>query len=131
MRSRLSQPVRFVVVGAGGFAVNVLVFAGLFGLGAWYLAASISAYLVSNVAMYIGNRYFTFGLSHDGFLAAYVRYAVVGSVIAVLTALLLMAFVEGLGIEPRLGQALALSLLVPLSFGLSKRFAFRLSHGTA
>jgi putative flippase GtrA len=43
--------VRFVVVGAGGFAVNVLVFAGLFGLGAWYLAASISANLVSNVAM--------------------------------------------------------------------------------
>ena len=81
--------------------------------------------------MYVGNRYFTFGLSHAGFLAAYVRYAVVGAVVAALTAVLLAAFVEGLGLDPRLGQALALSLLVPLSFLLSKRFAFRLSPDAA
>jgi hypothetical protein len=36
-------------------------------------------------------------------------------------------FVEGLGLDPRPAQALALTLLVPLSFVLSKRFAFRLS----
>lgn len=131
MSGRLPQPVKFVVVGVGGFALNVLAFTVLFGLGAWYLAASILAYLISNVAMYVGNRYFTFGLAHDGFVAAYVRYALVAGVVAVLTALLLAAFVEGLGVDPRLAQALALSLLVPLSFLLSQRFAFRLSPNAA
>ena len=131
MTARLPQPAKFVLVGAGGFVLNVLAFTVLFDLGAWYLAASVLAYLASNAAMYVGNRYFTFGLSHDGFLGAYLRYAVVGAVVAALTALLLAVFVERLGIDPRIGQALALSVLVPLSFLLSKRFAFRLSPDAA
>ena len=126
MSACLPRPVKFVLVGAGGFVLTVLAFTVLFDLGAWYLAASVLAYLASNAAMYIGNRYFTFDLSHDGFVAAYVRYAIVGAVVAALTALLLAAFVEALGLDPRLGQALALSILVPLSFVLSKRFAFGL-----
>jgi putative flippase GtrA len=43
---------------------------------------------------------------------------------AVLTALVLSVLVEGAGVDPRLGQALALGALVPLSFLLSKRWAF-------
>jgi hypothetical protein len=35
--------------------------------------------------------------------------------------------VMGIGLEPRPAQALALTVLPPLSFVLSKRFAFRLS----
>ena len=81
--------------------------------------------------MYVRNRYFTFGLSHDGFVGAYVRYLVVGAVVAGLTVALLAGFVEGLGLDPRPAQAFALSLLVPLSFVLSKRFAFRLSPDAA
>ena len=127
MGSRLAQPLKFLLVGIGGFVLNVCAFTTLFGFGAWYLAASVLAYLLSNAAMYLGNRYFTFGLSHVGFLGAYLRYLVVGGVVAALTALLLAAFVEGLGIDPRPAQALALSLLVPLSFALSKRFAFQLA----
>ena len=126
MSSRLAQPLEFVIVGAGGFALNVLAFALLFGLGAWYLAASVLAYLLSNGAMYLGNRYFTFRLSHDGFVGAYLRYLAVGGVVAGLTVVLLAGFVEGLGLDPRSAQALALSLLVPGSFLLSKRFAFQL-----
>ena len=126
MDSRLAQPLKFLLVGTGGFVLNVLAFTALFGLGTWYLAASVTAYLVSNAAMYVGNRYFTFGLSHDGFVRAYLRYLAVGGIVAGFTALLLAAFVEGFGIDPRTGQALALALLVPLSFLLSRRFAFQL-----
>jgi putative flippase GtrA len=129
--ARLPQPVKFIVVGAGGFVLNVLAFTALFDLGARYLAASMLAYLASNAAMYVGNRYVTFGLSHAGFLAAYFRYVVVGAIVAALTALLLAALVEGFGLDPRIGQALALSALVPLSFLLSKRFAFRLRPDAA
>lgn len=126
MTRRFAQPVKFLLVGIGGFVLNVCAFTVLFGVGTWYLAASVIAYFVSNGVMYVGNRYFTFRLSHVGFLRAYVRYTVVGGAVAAITALLLAAFVEGLGMDPRPGQALALTLLVPLSFLLSKRFAFEL-----
>ena len=127
MRSRLAQPLKFLLVGAGGFVLNVCAFTALFGLGTWYITASVLAYLVSNAGMYLGNRYFTFGLSHGGFVRAYLRYVLVGGVVAALTALLLAAFVEGLAMDPRPAQALALTVLVPLSFLLSKRFAFQLT----
>jgi len=131
MSSALPQPVRFLLVGTGGYVLNVCAFAALFVLGTQYAIASVSAYLLSNGAMYLGNRYFTFELAHDGFVAAYVRYVAVGAVVAVLTALLLTLLVEGAGTDPRLGQALALTALVPLSFLLSKRWAFRLSPDAA
>ena len=131
MAGRLGQPAKFLAVGIGGFALNVGAFSVLFGLGTWYLAASVLAYFLSNAAMYVGNRYFTFGLSHTGFLGAYVRYLVVGAVVAGLTVVLLAGFVEGFGLDPRPAQALALTLLVPLSFVLSKRFAFRLTAQAA
>jgi putative flippase GtrA len=131
MAERVGQPARFLVVGIGGFALNVCAFSVLFGLGTWYLAASVLAYLLSNAAMYVGNRYFTFGLSHNGLVGAYVRYVVVGAGVAGLTVVLLAGFVEGLGLDPRPAQALALTVLVPLSFVLSKRFAFRLHPDTA
>ena len=126
MAARLGQPATFVLVGAGGFLLNLAAFAALFGAGVSYLVASVLAYLLSNAAMYLGNRYHTFGLSHEGFLGAYLRYLVVGALVAALTATLLAGFVEGMGLDPRPAQALALTLLVPLSFVLSKRFAFRL-----
>lgn len=127
MGSRRAQPLKFLLVGTGGFVLNVCAFTAIFSLGTWYVTAGVLAYLVSNAAMYVGNRYFTFGLSHAGFVRAYLRYAVVGGIVAGLTAVLLAAFVEGFGLDPRPAQALALTLLVPMSFVLSKRFAFQLT----
>jgi putative flippase GtrA len=122
----LSQPVKFVLVGAGGYVLNVCAFTALFVLGTQYAVASVSAYLLSNAAMYVGNRYFTFGLSNEGFLAAYLRYALAGGIVAGLTAALLAVLVEGLGVDPRLGQALALASVTPVAFVLIKRWTFGL-----
>ena len=128
MAGRLGQPAKFLVVGDRRLRVKRLrVHRCSSGSATWYLAASVLAYLLSNAAMYVGNRYFTFRLSHDGFVGAYLRYLAVGGVVAGLTVVLLGGFVEGLGMDPRSAQALALSLLVPISFVLSKRFAFQLS----
>ena len=122
----VGQPVKFVLVGVGGFAVNLLAFAALYDLGSPYLQASVAAYFVSNVLMYLGNRYFTFGLSHDGVVAAYLRHVLVGGVVAGCSAALLTALVELLGVDPRPGQALALVAVTPLAFVLTKRCTFRL-----
>jgi len=122
----LAQPVKFLLVGAGGYLVNLLVFAGLYAIGIQYVTASVLAYLASNALMYLGNRYFTFRLGHEGFWSAYLRYMLVGVLVVGLNAGLLAALVEGTGIDPRLGQAVSLLLITPVAFVLFKRWTFRL-----
>ena len=124
--NKAAQPAKFVAVGAAGYAVNLLAFSALYGAGAEYVAASIVAYLIANALMYVGNRYFTFRLGHEGFLSAYARYMAVGLVVAGITVSLLTAFVEGAGIDARIGQAIALLLVTPIAFVLFKRWTFRL-----
>ena len=121
----LGQPARFLAVGAAGYAANVATFAALYELGVPYGAASVLAYLVSNLLMYLGNRYFTFRLGRSGFWGAYGRYVLVGLVVAALTAGVLALLVEVLGIDPTLGQAIALLVVMPVAFVLIKRWTFR------
>jgi len=124
--SRARQPVKFLIVGTGGYGVNLAVFTGLVGLGVDYVSASIASYAVSNALMYIGNRYFTFGLGHDGFWAAYLRYIIVGSVVLGLNAGVLAALVEGTGLDARIAQAISLLVVTPVAFVLFKRWTFQL-----
>ena len=121
----LGQPARFMLVGAGGYAANLALFAALYSLGSSYLAASVTAYLISNGLMYIGNRYFTFELGHDGFLSAYGRYVLVGAVVVALNSVLLVGLVEAAGAEPPLGQTIALAAITPVAFLLNRRWTFR------
>jgi putative flippase GtrA len=115
-----------VLVGAAGFVVNLALFAGLYELGVPYLVDSVVSYAVANALMYLGNRYFTFGLGHDGFWAAYARYVLVGVAVVGLNAVLLATFVELLGFQATLGQALSLLALTPVAFVLNKRWTFQL-----
>lgn len=121
----VAQPARFLLVGTAGFAVNLAAFAALYRAGAPYLAASVASYLAANLFMYLGNRYYTFRLGHDGLGAAYVRYLGVGLLVAALTAALLAVLVDAVGLAPTVGQAIALLLLTPVGFVLFKRWSFR------
>ena len=125
LRARVGQPFKFVLVGAGGYVVNLLAFAALFEGGLRYVLASVTAYFISNVLMYFGNRYFTFRLAHAGFWSAYLRYLIVGLVVAGLTAGVLVFLVDAMGLHPTLGQALALLIVTPVAFVLFKRWTFR------
>ena len=118
------QPLKFLLVGAGGYFVNLAVFSWLLRLGVPYLLDSIVSYFISNALMYIGNRYYTFGLGHDGFWAGYVRYMLVGLVVAGLNAIVLAVLVETLGLYAVYGQALSLLLITPVAFVLNKRWTF-------
>ena len=78
--------------------------------------------------MYIGNRYFTFRLGHDGFWAGYMRYMAVGLVVVALNALVLFALVERTGIDATVGNGLALLVVMPVAFVLFKRWTFRIQY---
>lgn len=122
----MAQPLKFLLVGAVGYLVNLLVFALLLRLGVPYVADSIVSYFGSNALMYLGNRYFTFRLGHSGFWGAYGRYVLVGAVVAGLNAVLLALLVELIGLRPTPGQAISLLLITPVAFVLNKRWTFRL-----
>lgn len=126
MKDEAMQPLRFLAVGTGGYVVGLLAFAALYSSGAPYAGASGAAYLFANALMYLGNRYFTFRLGHDGFWNAYARYLAVGLLVAGVNAALLAALVERAGIEPRIGQAISLLLIAPAAFVLFKRWTFQL-----
>ena len=120
-----SQPGKFVLVGAGGYVINLITFSLLYAADIHYVAASILSYFLSNALMYLGNRYFTFGLGHEGFWAAYLRYVGVGVVVAALNAALLALLVEAIGLDATLGQAISLLALTPIAFVLNKRWSFQ------
>ena len=46
-----AQPARFLVVGAGGYAVNLAIFAGLHTTGLTYVLNSIVSYFIANALM--------------------------------------------------------------------------------
>ena len=121
-----AQPAKFLIVGAGGYAVNLAIFAALHTTGVTYVLNSIVSYFVANALMYVGNRYFTFRLRHDGFWSAYLRYIIVGAVVAGLNTGILAALVQGTGIDSRIGVAISLLVVTPIAFVLFKRWTFRI-----
>ena len=127
MTTRAAQPVKFVIVGAGGYLINLGIFAGLYELGMPYAPNSVLSYFISNAFMYLGNRYFTFRLGHEGFWGAYLRYMLVGALVAGAVVGLLAVLVDVAGIDARLGQAIALLAVTPIAFVLFKRWTFRLA----
>ena len=126
MKHAAAQPVKFLIVGAGGYVVNLGIFAGLLAAGLTYAPNSVLSYFLSNALMYLGNRYFTFGLGHAGFWGAYLRYMLVGAVVAGLNLGVLTALVEGTGIDSRVGLAISLLVVTPVAFVLFKRWTFRI-----
>ena len=123
---RAAQPARFLVVGAAGYGVNLLVFALLVGAGVKYVPASVVSYVVSNALMYLGNRYFTFRLGHEGFWSAYARYLLVGFVVVAMNAAVLALLVEGLDLDETVAQALSLLAVTPAAYVMFKRWTFRI-----
>jgi putative flippase GtrA len=117
---------RFLIVGAAGYGFTLAVFAALEGVGTPYLAAAIVSYLAANALMYVGNRYFTFRLGHDGFWSAYGRYLAVGLIVVALNALVLAGLIELFDMGATLGQALSLLAVTPVAFVLFQRWTFRL-----
>lgn len=121
-----AQPTKFLIVGAVGYVLNLAVFAALHSVGVAYVVNSVISYFIANAVMYVGNRYFTFRLGHDGFWSAYLRYLIVGAVVAGLNAGILAALVQGTGIDSRIGVAISLLLITPVAFVLFKRWTFRI-----
>jgi dolichol-phosphate mannosyltransferase len=120
------QLVRFSVVGASGYAVNLVTFALLVhALDMPYIAAATGAFLVAVSNNFLWNRRWTFDAreGHAGFQAA--RFLTVSSAAFGLNLALLALLVSAAGVAEVPAQAIAIAGATPANFLGNKLWSFR------
>jgi putative flippase GtrA len=115
------QLMRFCIVGASGFAINLVIYRLAYKhLGVDYQAAAAAAWIIAAASNFYWNRHWTFkareGLVHH----QAVRFMVV-SLLA-----LAIVLVETGGLDKLVGQVLALAVATPANFVGNKLWSFRL-----
>lgn len=118
--------VRFALVGASGYVVNLVVFAlGVHALGLDYRVAAVLAFVVAVTNNFMWNRRWTFSArdGHLGFQAA--RFLVVSLVAFGFSLVLLAVLVEDAELPRVVAQAIAIAAATPLGFLGNKLWSFR------
>ena len=114
---------RFCVVGASGYAVNLAVYATLLAAGLHYLGAAAISFLVAAGSNYAWNRAWTFRTSGAPVLGQGARALFVSGLSLAANQIFLLALVAaGAGHLP--AQAVAVVLVTPFSFTANKLWAF-------
>ena len=120
------QLVRFGLVGASGYVVNLIVFAiANQALGVHHLAAAVLAFCVAVSNNFILNRHWTFraGGGQAGPQAA--RFLTVSVAGLVINLLVLWLLVDVLDLAEVPGQALAVAIAMPFNFLGNRLWTFR------
>jgi len=118
------QMLRFCVVGASGYVVNLLVFSLLVSqTGAHHALAATVAFVVAVTNNFCLNKYWTFQRHHESAAIQGARYLLV-SVIALAMNLVILEALIGLGVAEITAQALAVLAVTPVNFLLNRRWTF-------
>ena len=114
-----------LIVGATGYAVNLLVYAALLrGAGWHYAAAATGSFLVAVTNNYLWNRLWTFRdqRGHVGFQG--LRFLVV-ALVGYVANLGILSVLIAFGTDKIVAQAIAIVLVTPLNFIGNKLWSFR------
>jgi putative flippase GtrA len=118
------QLLKFCVVGASGYAVNLSVYAVLVKVAdVHYLPAAVCSFLVAVTNNYIWNRVWTFRGRRGHFAYQGLRFLVVSTAALGLNLLFLRALVE-VGLGSITAQAVAIVLVMPINFVANKLWSF-------
>jgi putative flippase GtrA len=123
-RSNWEQLVKFCMVGAVGYVINLAVYASLLSADVHYLAAATCSFLIAVANNYTLNRVWTFhdrraGVARQGMQFLLISIASLGANLLVLHLLI----TAGLG--KLVAQAVAIVLVTPLNFVGNKLWSFR------
>jgi len=118
------QLVRFGVVGASGYVVNIAVFSALLAVGMHYRGAATGAWIVAVLNNFWWNRHWTFaaGEGHAGFQA--LRFFAVSFVAFLVSLAILTLLVETTSIAKVPAQLIAVTAATPLNFLGNKLWSF-------
>ncbi len=119
------QLLKFCLVGASGYVVNLAVFTLLVkGAGAHYLLAATCSFLVAVTNNYTWNRLWTFRHQRGHYAYQGMRFLVV-STTALCANLLVLYLLVRAGMAEVPAQAIAIVLVTPLNFVGNKLWSFR------
>jgi dolichol-phosphate mannosyltransferase len=120
------QLVRFSIVGASGFAVNLVLY-DLFvkHLGIQYLVAEAAAWILAAANNFIWNRHWTFKAREGLVHVQAMRFLLVSLLALGLNLVVLRVLVESAGLDKLVAEVLALGLATPLNFLGNKLWSFR------
>jgi dolichol-phosphate mannosyltransferase len=127
-RKNWEQLLKFCVVGATGYVVNLGVYAVLVKKGeVHYIPAAIGSFAVAVTNNYTWNRVWTFRhqrghMAYQGLRFLVVSLVTLGANLGILRLLVLA------GTGKILAQAIAISLVTPLNFVGNKLWSFRRRH---
>jgi dolichol-phosphate mannosyltransferase len=124
-RANWEQLVKFCVVGATGYVVNLAVYTFLLEVvGLHYLPAAIGSFLVAVTNNYVWNRAWTFRGQRGHVVLQGLRFLVVSTTALGANLLVLHLLVEA-GLGEVVAQALAIMLVTPVNFIGNKMWSFR------
>jgi putative flippase GtrA len=119
------QLVKFSIVGASGYVVNLAIFTLLVhGLDVYYLAAAAVSFCVAVANNYLWNRLWTFRGQRGHFAYQGIRFFAV-SLCALAANLLVLRALVGFGLSEVGAQAVAIILVTPVNFLGNKLWSFR------
>jgi dolichol-phosphate mannosyltransferase len=120
-----AQLVRFCLVGASGYLVNLGVFSVLLtAAGAHHLGAAVGAFCVAWTTNFVLNKHWTFRRHGLSTFQQGVRNLTVSLVGLALNLVLLQLLVRA-GMPEIPAQAVAVAAVTPISFLLNRRWSFR------
>ena len=124
-RADWNQLVRFCVVGASGYLVNLVVFSFLVhSVGTHYVPAAIGAFCVAWTNNFVLNKFWTFKQHELSAARQGVRYLAVSLVALAINLILLEVMVRS-GSPEVPAQAVAIAAVMPVNFLLNRRWSFR------
>ena len=119
------QLLRFGLVGASGYVVNLAVFAGcVAGAGLGHRPAAVLAFAVALTNNFAWNRRWTFAARDRRAHPQAARFFVVSLAAFVCSFALLELLVAGLGVDEVAAQAIAIATATPLNFVGNKLWTF-------
>ena len=124
-RADWAQLLRFCVVGASGYLVNLLVFSLLVHVAGWhYIAAGVGAFVVAWTNNFVFNKFWTFQRHGLSAVQQGARYFAV-SLVALGLNLILLELLVSAGSPEVPAQAVAIAAVMPVNFLLNRRWSFR------
>ena len=124
-RADWQQLIRFCVVGASGYLVNLVVFSVMVHvLDLHYVVAAIGAFCVAWTSNFVFNKFWTFQQHGLSAVQQGARYLAVSLVALGINLIILEALVRT-GLPEVPSQAIAIAAVMPVNFLLNRRWSFR------
>jgi dolichol-phosphate mannosyltransferase len=124
-RSRRHQLLKFCVVGASGYLVNIAAFAVALALSFEHLMAVAAGFTVAMATNFYFNRHWTFASCHRGLALQATRFFTVSLAACLLAAAILELLMGSAGLSAMAAQPASVMAVTPLSFLGSRNWSFK------